>query len=194
MASVNFEDYKTRKTERLRLGQATCEVAQMLSDPEIRVALVPLTEAEYSNSLHEADKLPVTGTASGTVYQEEIQRQYVLYYSCRVVGNLEQRFFSSFDEVGELDAHELNHLFDIYLEMVNEVSPSMFGLTEEDFTDLKKAFGTIQWSELSGQQWYAAQRFLNSIRPLLLTDRSSGLPSTTPSTPTSIEKDSATSA
>jgi hypothetical protein len=154
----------------------------MLSDPEIRVALVPLTEAEYSNSLHEADKAPAGDNPAGLAYRDEVQRKFVIFHAARAVGELQVKFFDSPEQVGELDAHEINHIYDIYLEMVAETSPSMMGLAEEDFDELKKALQRIEWSELSGSQWYAAQRFLNSIRQHLLTVNLSGSPSTLKST------------
>lgn len=186
----SFADYAQRKIERFRMGQAAYETVSMLSDPEVRVSLVPLTEAEYSNSLNEADKVMAGENAAGIAYREEVQRKHILFHACRVADKPEVKFFSSPQEVGELDYTDISFLFDNYLEMTAKVSPSMMGIPEAEFDDLKKALQEIQWSELSGSQWYAAQRFVNSIQTLLHMDRSSGFHSTTPSTPTSIEQDS----
>lgn len=190
---TTFAEYRERKLERLRLGQATCEMTELLSDPETRIALVPLIEAEYSNSLHEADKVDAGDNPAGLALRDEIQRKWVIYYAARTVGNLQQLFFDDASEVGELDAADINYLYDLYLEMVAQVSPSMMGLSEEDFIELKKVLPLIVWSELSGSQWYAAQRFLNSIQPLLRTANSSGSRSIRTSTTTRRVKDSATS-
>ena len=40
-----------RRLARMRQGQATCSYVSLISDPEIRVAIVPLTEAEYEQVL-----------------------------------------------------------------------------------------------------------------------------------------------
>lgn len=191
---AGFAEYKERKLERLRLGQATCEFTELLSDPDTRIALVPLTEGEYSISLAEADKCLAGDNPAGLSLRDETQRQLVIFYAARQMGNLEIKFFDDVREVLELDAHDINHLYDVYLEMVAMNSPSMMGMSEDDFLALSSALPKIRWSELSGPQWYAAQRFLNSIRPHLLTASFSGSPSTMKSTETKPPQESATSA
>jgi hypothetical protein len=52
--------------------------------------------------------------------------------------------------------------------MVETSSPSVDGIPAEELDDLKKALQEINWSELSGRQWYALRRFLFSIMPELL--------------------------
>lgn len=175
---TRIDEYRARKLERLRLGQATCEITELVSDDEIRVAIVPLTEGEYSNSLYEAEKLGASSTPAGAQLVDEIQRKWVIFYATRVVGNLEVKFFDDFADVDELDAADVNHLYDIYLELVAQSSPSLMGLGEDDFNALKALLPRIAWNELSGPQWYAAQRFLNSIQPDLLRASLSGSPST----------------
>lgn len=176
MSTIN--EYRERKLERLRLGQASCEVTELVSDPEIRVALVPLTEGEYSTSLNEAEKLGLSNTPAAAVLIDEIQRKWVIFFATRVVGKLEQKFFEDFSDVDELEASDVNHLYDIYLELVANSSPSLMGLGEDDFNSLKALLPRIAWNELSGPQWYAAQRFLNSIQPALLQASLSGSLST----------------
>lgn len=171
---AKFSDYKERKIERFRQGQATCSVETLLSDPEIRIALVPLTEGEYLNALEAADSVLAGENPAGYAVRDEAQRKMVMFYACREEGNLEEKFFDDVSEVFELDAADINHLYDCYLEMVDMSSPSLMGLSEEDFLVLKEVLPKIVWNELSGKQWYAAQRFLNSIRPNLLTAKSSG--------------------
>lgn len=173
-----IDEYRERKLERLRLGQASCEITEIPSDPEIRVAVVPLTEGEYSNSLYESEKLGTSATPAGSALADEIQRKWVIFYATRVVGNLTVLFFDDFADVDELDASDINHLYDIYLELVSTSSPSLMGLGEDDFNSLKALLPRIAWNELSGPQWYAAQRFLNSIQPDLLRASLSGSQST----------------
>jgi hypothetical protein len=181
----SFAEFKDRKEKRLseganlekmRLGQQSCEIVHLLSDPEIRMALVPLTEGEYRRSLEVAAELPIGGeyNQAHALVRDEVQKEHLLFFAAREVSDLSEKWFDTPADVEDLEAHDVNHLYDVYLEMVYENSPSMMGMTEEDFEALKKALGRIEWSELSGQQWYAAQRFLNSIQPILLTVRSSG--------------------
>lgn len=181
----DFTTYRERKLERLRLGQATCEIVDLPDDD--RLALVPLTEGEYSNSLHEADKIMAGDNPAGAALRDETQRQWIIFHSARVVGDLESKWFQNIADVVEMDSAEINHIYDVYLEMVAESSPALVGLSEADFNSLKTLLPRIEWSELSGPQWYAAQRFLNSIQSLLLTVSFSGLSSTKNSTQMSNE-------
>jgi len=187
-------EIKNQRIERMRLGQASATIEHLLIDPEQRVALVPLTQGEYITSLHVAGSLMLDDNIATRVARDEMQRSEVLAVACREIEDISKRYFENGDAVRELDARDINHLWDCYREMVAEVSPHADGLSEEDFSDLKKALQNIEWSELSGPQWYAAQRFLNSIRPLLLTGNVPGFSSTSQSTKTSDESDSTISA
>jgi hypothetical protein len=174
----DYTEYKNRRLERLRLGQSTYEKVHMLDDPEVEFALIPATEAEYSNSLQEADRVEAGNNPAGAAFRDEIQRKVLLFHVSRSLSDLNVKFFDSYADVDELETHQVNYMYDTYLEMVAESSPSMMGLSEEDFMHLKKALPRIEWSDLSGPEWYAAQRFLNSIRGRLLTASYSGSTST----------------
>jgi len=178
MSTRTFEKVKAHRLEKMRLGQAACEITELPSDPEIRIALVPLTDSEYLLALEFADRIEAGDNVAGYRVREEAQKQAVLLYSARELSDLTVKFFENIDEVGELMEHDVDHLYDVYLEMVANQSPSLFGLTDENFEQLKKVWQRIEWSELTGQQWYAAQRFLNSIQPLLHRANSFGSSST----------------
>jgi hypothetical protein len=166
----------------MRLGQSAGTVENLLSDPEERMALVPLTQGEYITSLQVAASLPLEDNIAGRMSRDEIQRSEILAVSCREIEDFTQRYYANGEAVRELEAHDLNHLFDSYMEMTHEQSPRADGMSEGDFSELKKALQTIQWSELSGPQWYAAQRFLNSIRNDLLMGNVPGSSQTLKST------------
>lgn len=181
--SKTFEEYRKRRqdrfidgvdVEKMRLGQQACEVVVLQSDPEIRFALVPLTEGEYRRAIEAAEKLPVGDGMPGNVVRERVQTEMILYFSAREFNNLAVRFFDNEADVMELEHHDINYAWNLYLEMTATISPSLVGMSEDDFEGLKKALPRIEWSGLSGQQWFAAQRFLDSIRPLLLTASLSG--------------------
>lgn len=198
-----FDEYRKRREDRLeagnnlekmRLGQQACEIVQMISDPEIRLALVPLTEGEYRRALEMADKLPLGDNPASDLLRNRVQQEMILFFSAREMENLNVRFFDDEADVLELDEPDFNVIWDTYLEMVATASPTQIGLGEEDFEALKKVLPRIAWSELSGAQWYAAQRFLNSIRPLLLTVSLPGYSQTKTSTEMKQEQENAMSA
>lgn len=186
---------KIRRLERMRLGQSVCAIEHLLSDPEFRVALVPLTEPEFYNSIEEANLILAEPNALEMAKREEIQRLVVLRHSCRNPDDLTEHFFHSVDEIlahdSPIEAIDVNHLFDCYLEMTHAMSPSIEELGEEEFVELKKVWQTIDWNELSGTQWYAAKRFVNSIYPNLLKASAPGYFSTRTAT---TKSDSETSA
>lgn len=182
---MKFSDYRENRLAKMRLGQAACEITSLPSDEETMVALVPLTDSQYLRALEIADAALVGDNPAGFAVRDELQKQSVIFFATREVGNLESMFFDDTSEAGELGAHDIDHLYDVYLEMIANQSPSLFGLSDADFEALKKAWQGIEWNELTGQQWYAAQRFVNSIRPLLVQGNFSGLHSTKSSTPTS---------
>ena len=99
----------------------------------------------------------------------------ILVRSCREPDNYEERMFSSVNDLQTaLEVPDINFLSDMYLEMVDKSSPSIEQISPEELEDVKKALQEINWNELSGRQWYALQRFLFSIMPLLLHDNSPG--------------------
>jgi len=171
---MKFTDYKENRLAKMRLGQAACEITSLLTDEETMVALVPLTDSEYIRALEIADKALVGDNPAGVAVRDELQKQAVVFFAAREVGDLESKFFDDVGQAGELGTHDIDHLYDVYLEMIANQSPSLFGLSDDDFEALKKAWSLIEWSELSGPQWYAAQRFINSIQGLLQVASYSG--------------------
>lgn len=172
-----FAEYKERRKqqleqgvdlEKLRLGQNACEIVELLSDSETRLALVPLTEGEYRRSLEMAENLQLSDNVASAMVRDQVQKEAIVFFAAREIRNLSEPFFESHADVSEIGSHDLNHIYDVYLEMIHAVSPSLMGMKEEDFDALKKVLPRIEWSALSGPQWYAAQRFLNSIREHLL--------------------------
>ena len=179
---MKFAEHKENRLAKMRLGQSACEVTALPSAPDTRVALVPLTDSEYIRALELADRALVGDNPAGFAVRDELQKQAVIYFSAREYGDLTSMFFDDVGEAGELDTHDIDFLYDVYLEMISNQSPSLFGLTDDDFEALKKVWTMIEWNALTGQQWYAAQRFINSIQNELQVASYSGLSSIKPST------------
>ena len=169
------EQIRERRLDRMRLGSAACDVVPLLSDPEIRVALVPLTEAEYQRSLETAAAMEVMTTQLGMEYAERRQQTEIIWMALREVNDLQKHGFGSSGEMlDELETQDINHLWDHYLEMVDTSSPAIDGVPPDELDNLKKVLQEIPWNELSGTQWYAAKRFLGSVLPTLPLARSLG--------------------
>jgi hypothetical protein len=169
-----------RRLARMRLGQATAEYVQLISDPEIRIALVPLTEAEFQESFTDAARLTVGENIAGTMVRERRARVQQVWRSCRPAGDLSTYMFQTYEEFREaLTTADIDQLIDVYEEMTHELSPSMENISPEELEFLKQVLLEMDWSVLSGQSWYAAKRFLSSISLPQLTDKSPGSSSTT---------------
>lgn len=174
-ATRTAEKLRERKLNRMRLGKSVADVHSLLSDPEIKVALVPLTEAEYIQCLESTASQNISDDNAGVVIRDRYNTAEVLLRAAKEPDDLEQPMFDSIEELTEaLEVNDINFLQDAYFEMVETSSPALDGIPPEDLEDLKKALQTIDWSVLSGRQWYALRRFLFSIMPELLQGNSFG--------------------
>ena len=177
------EFMRRRRVSRMRLGQATAEYVALISDPEIRVALVPLTEAEFQESFTDAAKLVVGDNMAGIMVRERRARVQQVWRSLRATGNLDQYMFATYEEFRDaLTTGDIDMLIDVYEEMTYELSPTLEGISPEELEMLKKALAEMDWSDLSGKSWYAAKRFLSTISATQLTDKLPGSSSTMRST------------
>lgn len=168
-ATRTAEKLRQRRLDRMRLGQTVGDVHPLLSDPEIQVALVPLTEAEYIQCLESTTNKEIPDNVAGAAIRDRYNSAELLLRACREPHDLETRMFESLDELADaLEVNDINFLQDMYFEMVETASPAIDGIPPEDLDELKKALQEINWNELSGRQWYALQRFLFSIMPELL--------------------------
>jgi hypothetical protein len=136
----------------------------LISDPEIRLALVPLLDFEAEAALIEAARMDVPDNVAGLMARDHRQRVELLASSIRDPKDLDQRVYSDGLELQkELDESDIVHLYDAFLEMQENSNPSIDGLDEEEFELLKKVLQEIPWSDLSGRSWYAAKRFLGAL-------------------------------
>ena len=173
------EKIQERKLQRMRLGQAACSYVQLLSDPEIRVALVPLTEAEYEQCLEIVSALTAQDNMAGFALRDRRQAQEILCRSIREEDSLEDRVYSTIDEMmTDLEVSDIDKLIDEYNEMTEQSNPSIEGIPIEEIDRLKKVLQEMDWSELSGRSWYAAKRFLGTLPPQLLMGNGRGFTST----------------
>jgi len=170
----------------MRLGQAVCDYVTLPSDKEIRVCIVPLTEAQYLQVLEKVRDTRASDDLAGLAVRDRVQAQEILVRAIREESDLTQQVFDNADEMlEEFQVGDIDELFDRYSEMVEKSSPSLNGIPPEEFEELKKLLQEMDWNALSGRAWYAAKRFLSTISPMLQTDNSPGFTSTRSSTMTS---------
>lgn len=166
---------KERRLARMRAGQSTCDFVVLPSDPEIRLAIVPLTEADYRNVLEKVASVPSGDDLAGVQIKDRVQAEEILVRAIREENNLTERVYNDVDEMMEdLEIHDIDHAIDCYNEMVFQSSPSLDGIPPEELENLKKALQEMDWNGLSGSAWFAAKRFLSRIMPSPLLDKSPG--------------------
>lgn len=179
----------------MRLGQATCSFAHLISDPEIRVAMVPLTEGEYVGALEAVAALGWPDDLAHAALKDRRQSQEILIRAIREPDDLEKWVYSSIDELmADFEVNDVDHVIEEYNAMTALSSPTLDGLDPQEFEHLKKALQEMDWNALSGRAWYAARRFLSEIIPSPLLDNSPGFGSTSSSTTTSDSEKSTTNA
>jgi hypothetical protein len=190
--ATTSERIKSRRLERMRAGQSICSFVKLTSDPEIRVAIVPLTEAEYAQCLELVALLPADDNVAGFAMRDRRQAQEILVRAIREENDLTQRVYignekqSAIDEMMEsMDVSDIDQLIDEYNEMSAQANPRADGVSEEELEQLKKVLWEMDWNEFSGRSWYALKRFLGLIMPELQQVNLLGSTSTTKSTTTS---------
>lgn len=170
----------------MRQGQSVCDFVEVPSDPEIRFAIVPLTEAEYMQALQAVGEMLVPDNLVGAEMMDRRRAQETLIRAIREESDLSQRVFDSIDDLmAEIEVADVDHLIDSYNEMTANASPTLDGIPPEEFVNLKELLQKMDWNALSGRSWYAARRFLGTITPSPLLDNSPGSSSTKPSITTS---------
>lgn len=184
------------RLSRMRQGQDVPEYIDVPSMDGVRVALVPLTEAELSRGLaYAAQEDDVPESFSGVQYRTRRAIQSDLWHAIREPGDPEKRIFDSIEEMVEtLVPGDIDFLNMHLATLMNFASPAMDGLTEEDLDFLGRAWQAIRLNELTGRQWAAAKVCLSILLPELLQARLSGHTSTDGSTPTNESDESTSSA
>lgn len=177
------EEIKTRKLDRMRLGQAVCEIVEIPSVPEVRVGVVPLTDAEAQMALDEAARVETADNIAGLMLRDHVQKVAQLAFAIRDPQDLSKRVYRTGKELQEdLDETDVNYIFDTYMELTENSNPAIEQIDPVEFEHLKKVLQEMDWNELSGRSWFAAKRFLGALnRDKLLPDSLLGSTSTTKS-------------
>jgi len=175
------ESIRSRKLDRMRLGQAAFDTVELPSDPEIRFALVPPSDAEAESALMAAAMIDVPDNVAGLMTRDHRQRVELLAVAIRDPLDISKRVYRDGRDLSEnLDEIDVNHIYDAFQEMQENSNPRLEGIDPEEFEQLKKVWQEISWNDLSGRSWYAAKRFLGAlIQQGLLPDSSHGSSSNT---------------
>lgn len=170
-----------RRIAKIRLGQAAPDFVPLKSNPDVRIALVPLTEAEYQQALEAAAMIDIPDNAYGIEVRDRTAQVHSLYHAIREPGDPSKKVFSSvesmLDPENGLEPIDINYLAEYYNRMIDFSSPTLEGLSDEQLDELKKALVTIDWSALSGKPWWHLRQFFMTLPAGVPLDNSPSLSS-----------------
>ena len=179
--SSTSEKIREFKLSRMRLGQAVGDKCPLLSDPDIEITMVPLTEAEFYQCFEIISSMEAPDNIVGAALRDRRNQNEILWRAIRDPENLDEKAFETREEMMELlDVGDTNHLIDFYMEISESINPVAHSFTDEELDEIKKALSGVALNDLSGRQWFALKRFLLSLGLELLPASSLG------STPTNL--------
>jgi hypothetical protein len=162
--SLIAEIREKKKLARMRLGQEAPDIVPLQSVDGVRVAIVPLTESEFERALNAAAGEEVPDNAYGTEVRDRQLQVWTLLFAIRDPADPSKRVFETVEELkSELEWSEINYLMEMYSRTVENSSPGLDNLTDEDLDEIKKALGMIDLSALSGKAWWHLKFFLLSL-------------------------------
>lgn len=160
-----FTRLQERRLERMRQGQQTAEIEKIPSDPEIRVALVPLLEGEYDECQKAAAEVHMPDNVAGATVRDREERRQVVYRASREVDDYSKQAFPSAHQMSQvIEPTDVNYLYSSYVQMISKFSPSISTLEPDEIDFLSDLFVNLDWKDLSGEQVFALSRFLSTLR------------------------------
>lgn len=180
---------------RMRQGQAVGTPVEIPSMREVRVLQVPLTDAESAQALALAAAADFQDHTAGLMARNLIARTYEVWASLREMDAPDKHVFENVEEMQKhLEPGDIEYLANHLVTVMAFASPAADGVTDEMLDALKKAFGEIELSALTGSQWAAMRLCFEALFPTLLRANSFGSSSTESSTEKNDESESTSDA
>lgn len=169
MSAVRDKIREQSRFARMRLGQEAPELIDVPSMTEVRVALVPLTEAESMAGLIRSANVEVADNISGLNVRNREAVISDVWHACRVPGTAQELVWDTPEQmVDDLQPSDIDYLFDQLTILMDYASPTLANLADQDIDDLKKAFAAIDWKELYGTQQRSLVLCISRLLPDLL--------------------------
>lgn len=163
----------------MRLGQSVADVVQLTSDPEIKLHIVPLSDAEFMQVLEAVASMSAPPDFTGMQMRDRKHAQETIVRAIREPDDFSERVYAEVSDMMEdFDATDVDDIYLRYQEMTAKSSPSLDEIPPEELETVKKALQEMDWSELSGRSWFALKHFLGTIMPSPLLDSLPGSGST----------------
>jgi hypothetical protein len=128
-----------------------------------KVAISILSSAEMTDCKVKSDKYIEELNVKDDDFKDIILQQYVVYNCLRDKDDTNKKLAESIEEIRNLDNVELIYLMSQYNLLVQETSPFLASVTEEQFEMLKKTLEKMNWKDLSGESLLSLRNFLMSL-------------------------------
>lgn len=156
--------HESRRVAKIRMGQAAPNFVTLRSNEEVRMAMVPLLEREYQQSLDLAASMEAPDNPYGIEMRDRTLQVCTLMHALREPDDPSERVFATTNEVVDnLEPTDINYLMENYTQMIEFSSPALDGVSDEELEQLKKALLTIEWNALSGKPWWHLKQFLSTL-------------------------------
>jgi hypothetical protein len=133
MSKLADQIREKNRLARMRLGQEAPDLIELTAHPEIRVAMVPLSERETQMGMIHGASLDVPDNSAGLQARNRAVAHSDLWNSLRDPSDLNAKVFSSVDElIDELAPEEIDHLLDHLAALMDYSSPNGAGLLAGD--------------------------------------------------------------
>lgn len=195
MSSVREKILEAQRLKRMRLGQEVCEFVEFVSVEDLRLALVPLNDAEVQSGVIAAAELDLPDNFATMQARNHASQASDVWNALRDPQDWSVKAFASVHEMQTtLDPADIENTFDQLTVLMTYASPTLDGLSDEVLAALKDNFAQMDLNALSGRARAALRLFFSLSLPDVLRANSSGSTSTDSSTEKNESEESTTSA
>lgn len=131
---------------------------------EEKVAIVILSSDTTMNCKIKADDFVAKHKIEDDMYKDTVLQQHLAYEFLRDCSNLQNQLATSFDDfIQNIDNVELTYFIFEYNNFIQENSPFLNAVNEEQFELLKKTLVKMTLKDLSGESLLSLRNFLMSL-------------------------------
>jgi len=179
MGKIREQIMEQTRFARMRMGQLVGDDCAIPSMPELRVKLVPLTEAEVMAGITRAAGVDAPDNTVGMQLWNRTVRESDVWHAMREPEDLQQKVFATPEEMTELlTPDDIDIIADKLVALTQMFSTSLADMDGEEVTRVKELLARIEPSALTGRPAAALVLLLSVLTPTSLRDNSPSSTST----------------
>ncbi len=150
--------------QKIKSGKKNYKLIEFPGTEEM-VAIVILSSQELTDCKLKADEYIESRNIKDEDYKDIILQQYIMYNALRDKDDLNTKLASNIEEFRQLiDNNELAFLQVQYNMFMQDNSPFLSAINEEQFEELKKTLNKTTLKDLNGVSLLALRNFLISLK------------------------------